>query len=246
MANYVMHKDLAGGFSPTNGTIDFYLRVSTFLRSDSVVVDLGAGRGGWYHVEKNALIRRIRDIKPHVKTFIGVDVDPAVMTNPTTTENRIMEGNRIPVEDASVDVIICDYVIEHIDDPQAFMAEINRVLRPGGVFCARTPHSFNYVSIAARLVPNSRHTSVLSGVQPARQTEDVFPTRYRMNTLRDIHRIFPGWKSGSFIYRADPSYFFGSRIIYWLLNTLHGIMPRWFAGNLMVFLEKPARDGRAA
>lgn len=239
MAKFKPHADLAGGFSPTNGTIDFYLRVSTFLHEDAVVVDLGAGRGGWFHLEQNDLIRTIRDIKPHVKELIGVDVDPAVMSNPTTTENRIMEGNRIPLDDATADVIFCDYVIEHIDDPHAFKAEIDRVLKPGGVFCARTPHSFSYVSLAARLIPNSRHASFLGGAQPDRQVEDVFPTRYRLNTLSAIHRIFAGWKSGSFIYRADPSYYFGSAIAYRLMEFVHRITPRWFSGNLMVFLEKP-------
>lgn len=244
--SYIPHNDFAGGFSPRNGTIDFYLRVSTFLHSCSVVVDLGAGRGGWYYVEQNELIRKIRDIRQYVKSLIGVDVDPAVMTNPTTSENRIMSGNRVPVDDNSVDVIVCDYVLEHIDDPHEFMREIDRVLRPGGVFCARTPHSFNYVSIAARFVPNSRHTSVLSGAQPARQVEDVFPTRYRMNTLADIHRIFPGWKSGSFVFKTDPSYYFGSRFVYNFLNAIHAIMPNWFSGNLMIFLEKPAEDRQSS
>jgi SAM-dependent methyltransferase len=239
MPNFKPHAHLGGGFSPTNGTIDFYLRVSSYLHSEAVVVDLGAGRGAWYHLEQNPLIRKIRDIKPHVKALIGVDVDPAVMTNPTTTENRVMEGDRIPLDDGSADVIFADYVIEHIDDPDAFKAEIDRVLKPGGVFCARTPHAFSYVALVARMVPNARHASLLKGAQPHRQDVDVFPTRYKMNTLAAIKRIFPGWQSGSFIYRTDPSYFFGSAVIYRALEIIQRIMPRWFSGNLMIFLLKP-------
>lgn len=239
MPDYSPHKGLAGGFSPSNGTIDFYLRISTYLNSEAVVVDLGAGRGGWYHLEKNALIRRVRYLKPHVKSLIGVDVDPAVMANPTTTENLVMEGMRIPLNDQSADLIFADYVIEHIADPHAFKNEIERVLKPGGVFCARTPHSLSYVSLAARLIPNSRHAFFLGVVQPDRQAQDVFPTLYRLNTLSAIHRIFHRWKSSSFIYRTDPSYYFGSAVAYRLLDFVHRITPRWFSGNLMVFLEKP-------
>ena len=239
MPDYIPHEKLAGGFSPSNGTIDFYLRISSYLHAQAVVVDLGAGRGGWYHLEKNPLIRKIRHLKPHVKLLIGVDVDPAVMANPTTTENRVLEGMRIPLDDQSADVIFADYVIEHIEDPQVFKAEIDRVLKPGGVFCARTPHSLSYVALAARIIPNSRHASFLDAAQPDRQVQDVFPTRYRLNTLSAIHRTFDGWKSRSFIFRTDPSYYFGSPIAYRMMEFVHGITPRWFSGNLMVFLEKP-------
>lgn len=38
------------------------------------------------------------------------------------------------------DVIASSEVLEHVDDPQAFVAEVMRVLRPGGLFWATTPH----------------------------------------------------------------------------------------------------------
>jgi SAM-dependent methyltransferase len=239
MTDYRPHGTIAGGFSPSNGTVDFYLRVSTFLHKEAVVIDLGAGRGGWYYLEKNLLVRRIRDIRPQVKSLIGVDIDPAVFSNPTTTENRIMQEGRIPVDDQSIDVVIADYVIEHIDDPIAFKAEIDRVLKPGGIFCARTPHLLNYVTVFARAIPNSYHTTFLRSTQPNRQDIDVFPTHYKMNTLSAIERLFLGWRSQSFIFGTDPSYFFGSEVIYRMLEICHRLMPRCLSGNLMIFLEKP-------
>ena len=38
----------------------------------------------------------------------------------------------LPLEDGSVDVVWCERVFQHLDDPQAAAAEIARVLRPGG------------------------------------------------------------------------------------------------------------------
>lgn len=239
MNNRNPHSKIAGGFSPTSGTIDFYLRLSTFLHKDAVAVDLGAGRGAWFYLETNQVVRRIRDVKSQVKTLIGVDVDPAVLTNPTTTENKIMEGQKIPLEDQSVDVIYADYVIEHVRDPEIFKSEIERILKPGGVFCARTPHSYCYAAIAARLIPNSKHANFLKGAQPHRHAEDVFPTAYRMNTLAAIHRTFAGWQSQSFVYRTDPAYYFGNIFFYHIISTIQKILPSWFSGNIMVFLQKP-------
>jgi len=39
---------------------------------------------------------------------------------------------RLPFDDASFDGILCSHVLEHVDDDRAGMAELCRVLRPGG------------------------------------------------------------------------------------------------------------------
>jgi ubiquinone/menaquinone biosynthesis C-methylase UbiE len=42
-------------------------------------------------------------------------------------------GNRLPFGDASFDCVICIDVIEHLPSPARFVAEFERVLRPGGL-----------------------------------------------------------------------------------------------------------------
>ncbi len=47
-------------------------------------------------------------------------------------------GEAIPYRDRSFDIVFCCDVLEHVRDVAQVIAEISRVLRPGGVFCYDT------------------------------------------------------------------------------------------------------------
>jgi 2-polyprenyl-3-methyl-5-hydroxy-6-metoxy-1,4-benzoquinol methylase len=44
----------------------------------------------------------------------------------------------LPVDDASQDAVTCFEVIEHLERPEAALAELRRILRPGGLLCLST------------------------------------------------------------------------------------------------------------
>ncbi len=46
---------------------------------------------------------------------------------------------RLPFADDTFDKVICSEVLEHIEDYPAALREIDRVLKPGGLFCASVP-----------------------------------------------------------------------------------------------------------
>lgn len=47
-------------------------------------------------------------------------------------------------EAGSFDVVHCSHLIEHLNDPAAFVAEVKRILRPGGYFICATPNSDSF------------------------------------------------------------------------------------------------------
>jgi 2-polyprenyl-6-hydroxyphenyl methylase/3-demethylubiquinone-9 3-methyltransferase len=73
-----------------------------------------------------------------------VGVDPSVNSLATarahataaglTIDYRQGAGEELPVEDASFDIVYCCDVLEHVTSVPTVVAEIARVLRPGGVF----------------------------------------------------------------------------------------------------------------
>ncbi|MFC3052308.1 class I SAM-dependent methyltransferase [Kordiimonas pumila] len=231
--------NMVGSFTKNDGTIDFYLRVNSLLDSSYTVLDLGAGRAAWYEDDICETRRSVRLIKGKVHKVIAADIDEVVLNNRASDEQILIKGGELAIPPNSIDIIITDYVLEHIDDRNSFSKQIDLCLKSGGWFCARTPHKYSYVAICASLIKNKFHTAFLSRVQPNRKEIDVFPTKYKMNTLTDIHNTFADWESRSFIFRSDPAYYFGSKIIYIALSAIHRFLPAFVSGNLFVFIKKP-------
>lgn len=231
------HFNKVGGFSENDGTIDYYSRINCLIDPNSVVLDYGAGRGQFIE-DKCQYRRELRNLKGKVKYLVGCDIDQQILSNQTLDERILITNKKVPLPDASFNLINADYVLEHIEKPLEFASEINRLLKPGGWFTARTPHKYCYVSIFSKLFPNKFHPKILKTIQPYRKSIDVFPTSYRLNTLREIKKIFPNYENKSFIFRGEPSYYFNNKLIYKFEKTISRLFFDQFVGNLFIFLKK--------
>lgn len=103
------------------------------LRPGEIVVDLGSGAGF-------DAVLAARQVGPAGRV-IGIDMTPAMLTkarsNATTLgldnlEFRESYIESLPLDDASVDVIISNGVINLAPDKETVLNEAWRVLRPGG------------------------------------------------------------------------------------------------------------------
>jgi SAM-dependent methyltransferase len=206
-----------------------------------VVVDLGAGRGSRYDEGSAPFRKSFFNFQGRVRRVVGLDVDPAVLRHPHLDEARTIEpGERLPLEDGSADIIICEWVIEHVEHPKEFAREVHRVLRPGGWFCALTPNRWGYVGICNRVVPEGVKDRLMRLVWPERPHEDVFPTFYRMNTLGRIRRAFgeEGWTHHGYTSNGTPRYHGGTSVGFAMVSLLQALMPPAMRTNLLVFSQK--------
>jgi SAM-dependent methyltransferase len=228
-----------GGFTDVDGTIAFYSHINALLQPSFVVIDFGCGRGA--HCEDTVPFRReLRRLKGKVANVIGLDVDEAGKQNPTVDEFRSIAGSpRWPVDDHSVDLIVCDSVMEHLPDPDLFFREAKRVLVPGGFICLRTPNALSYVGIVSRLVPNAYHDRVLAKAQLGRKEEDVFPTLYRCNTVRAVKRQFArhGFEGVVYGHEAEPSYLYFSKLMYAIGVVHQRLAPAFMSPSIFAFAQ---------
>lgn len=229
-----------GGFTRRDTTLLLYSLIRSVLQPDFHVLDFGAGRGA----ESESPFPFKRDfvnLKGDVARIVGVDVDPAVLKNPMLDEAHVfVPGARLPFPDASFDVIFSDWVLEHVDDPALLAAEVERLLKPGGWFFARTPNKFGVIAIGASLIPNKAHVRVLKKLQPDRIAPDVFPTRYRMNTVSAIRRIFPSniWENCSSTVDTEIPYLVQYPVLFHLFDRCSRLLPSPFRPVLLIALRK--------
>src|SRR5919112_558537 len=60
-------------------------------------------------------------------------------------------GERLPFADASFDVVLCDNVVDHAEDPARIVRELSRVLAPGGLLYFTVNFHHAVYTLAARL-----------------------------------------------------------------------------------------------
>ena len=203
------------------------------------VLDMGAGRGA--QLEKDTYTSRLARLQGRVKKLVGVDVDPAVQRNPFMDEVKVIDPKApLPFEDGTFDLIYSDWVLEHIENPEAFVSEVRRVLKSGGWFCARTPSKWSYIALMARIIPESAQTRALKSVQPNRKEEDTFPKMYRMNSLDAIQQHFSSahFINCSYTHNPSPSYHGGRMLLYKAIEFYQAIPLKALDTTIHVFVQK--------
>lgn len=231
----------AGLFSRQDCTVAFYTRIHSLLDESKVLLNLGAGRGRAALLEPSPFRRKLQLMRGRVKRVIGIDVDDAIRNNPDVDEAHVIDPfGAWPIEDESIDLILSDHVLEHVEDPEPFIREIHRVLKPGGWICARTPAKWGYIGLGARMIPNSLHVAILRRLQPHRKSEDVFPVVYRLNSFSALRRFFPSsqWLNCTYGYNGVPSYHGNNAVLFRLIQVWCWLMPERLSAKYHIFIQK--------
>ena len=155
----------------------FRERILTRIDQSHEVLDMGAGAGIVAQMNFKGIASRV----------CGIDPDERVLTNPCLDEGKVAFVEDVPYPNESFDLIFADNVVEHLPEPEKVFSEVYRLLRPGGVFLAKTPNKYHYMPLIARFTPHRFHEWV--NKWRGREGGDVFPTKYQANTEGDIRKL---------------------------------------------------------
>jgi 2-polyprenyl-3-methyl-5-hydroxy-6-metoxy-1,4-benzoquinol methylase len=124
-----------------------------------VLADVGCGRGDLWQA-----------LRGPFHSCIGVDaVRYDGLPAEVTYRAADLDSARLPLLDASVDVAAAVEVIEHLENPRAFMRELTRVVRHGGWVVVSTPNQLSALSLLT-LAVKGRFSAFQDASYPAHRT----------------------------------------------------------------------------
>lgn len=167
------------------------------LTRDSIVLDAGCGDLG--------LLDQFKHIP---KQIIGADLDLiALDKNPYLHKKIVANLAELPLNSESMDLISCEFVLEHLHQPQKVFKEFWRILKPGGNLLVLTPNVLNPVIFLSKILPFSVHRFIRSKL--LRKGQETFRTLYRANTRKSLLSVSSraGFALVEFYRAGNPDYF---------------------------------------
>ena len=158
----------------------------------------------------------------------------------------------LPFPDGCFDKVICSEVLEHIPDYRGALLEIQRVLRPGGLFCASVPRHWPErvcwsFSSEYHKVPGG-HLRIFNGDALRAQIEEIGMCHYHRHWAHALHAPF-WWLKCIFWERRDdhPLIRLYHRFLVWdlidrprLTRMLEAILNPLMGKSLVMYFRKEA------
>jgi ubiquinone/menaquinone biosynthesis C-methylase UbiE len=190
------------------GTLPFFELCHSRIPTGSTLLEIGAG-------PNNDASCEFAKIGP----VTGVDVTDEVLGNTSLQHASVFDGVHLPFPDRSFDAVVSNWVMEHVMEPLPHLKEVQRVLRPGGVYCFRTINLFHYMPLGSKMIPRGLHVTTSRSLRRMNEDQhDPYPTYYRANTRGKLRRLFreAGFAGIDFhMIESEPSYTAGHAALFY-------------------------------
>ncbi|WP_447980686.1 methyltransferase domain-containing protein [Candidatus Nitrospira bockiana] len=156
------------------------------ISSETRWLDAGCGHKvlpSWREDSERLLVGRAR-------IACGCDTDVAAIKRHRSIRARVICDLRaMPFKGGSLDLVTCNMVAEHLDNPKDVFLQFARVLAPGGIVIVHTPNQWSYFAIASSIIPQVLK-NYIGAFLDKREARDYYPVKYLCNTPAKLKELF--------------------------------------------------------
>ncbi|HTV48103.1 MAG TPA: class I SAM-dependent methyltransferase [Phycisphaerae bacterium] len=142
------------------------------------VLDIGCGKG--------ITNKSLTDFPSWCDHLDGVDPTPAVLEHPALENRWQGEFETAPLPEHAYDLAVSFNVVEHIINPERFVARLAVILKPSGVFLALTPHARHPFCWLSRGIES---IGLKDAAADNYKGMNRYSSYYRLNSIAQIRKL---------------------------------------------------------
>ncbi len=188
-------------FHSAKTTLEVYDEILDSLCSgDRLLLDAGCGKKSWVHKYSGKF-----------KYSAGMDISSEAIRH-NRGFNALVSGDaaNLPFKDGAFDVVVSQWMIEHVDRIDEVVKEFHRVLKKDGSLVVVTNSRYHPMMFLSSILPTKFRDWLKKKIFPPYIDEDTFPTYYRFNSLGRIDALLSkyGFEKQFSSYTGAPFFLF--------------------------------------
>ncbi len=158
------------------------------IRKSDEILETGCGAG----YGSRMLSERARSVVAIDYSSVALEYARERYSAPNLT-HLLMNCHRLAFADASFDLIVSFEVYEHLEEPEVYLSECRRVLRPGGRLVLSTPNRSSW---------DIHMRSIGAGYEYHVNMVDLKALQGQLSTVFPNVEIYGQWRRGNALHRA--------------------------------------------
>jgi ubiquinone/menaquinone biosynthesis C-methylase UbiE len=188
---------------------DYDEELGPLINEKTVLLDAGCGEKG--------IMNKYNKYKRENRLAIGVDLSLEALRKNNSLDYLLKSTvEKLPFKDGTFDVVICQWVVEHIKEPKLVFEEFKRVLKESGHLIVVTNSIYNFIMFASAILPAKIRDKMKEKVFPSEIKEGTFPTYYKCNSKNSFKKVLSGLGFSEVFsgYSGDISIFVFSKFLF--------------------------------